>query len=74
MKFFTTVPYWWQREGGNFKPRIFGNFCRDFPRFFAHPVATIARNRQFLDGLCTVVQGEFFAGIALPFFGDAFVF
>jgi len=36
--------------------------------------ATIAQSRQFLDGLCTVVQGEFSAGIALPFTGDAFVF
>jgi len=32
------------------------------------------QKRQFLDGLCTVVQGEFSAGIALPFIGDAFVF
>jgi len=57
-------------------PRIFGNFCRDFLQFLAHPVATIAKSRQFLDGLCTVavVQGEFSADIALPFFDDAFVF
>jgi len=31
-------------------------------------------SRQFLDGLCTVVQREFSVGITLPFFGDAFVF
>jgi len=68
------VPYWWQRKGTNFKPRIFGNFCRDLPRFFAHPVTTIPKSRQFLDRRCNAVQGEFSAGIALPFFGDAFVF
>jgi len=56
------------------KPRIFGNFCRDSLPFLAHTVATIAKIRQFLNGLCTVVQGTFSAGIALPFIGDAFVF
>jgi len=74
IKLFTTVSYWWQREGRNFKPRVFGNFCRYFPRFLVHPAATVGKSRQFLDGLCTVVQGEFSAGIALPFIGDAFVF
>jgi len=39
------MPYWWQREKSNLKPRIFGNFCRDFPPFLAHPVATIAKSR-----------------------------
>jgi len=61
-------------QRGNFKPRIFGNFCRDFPPFLAHPVATVAKSTLFLNGLCTVGQGEFSAGIALPFIGDAFVF
>jgi len=56
------------------KPRIFGNVCRDSLPFLAHPVATIAKIRQFLNGLCTVVQRRFSAGIALPFNGDAFVF
>jgi len=68
------VPYWWQRERSNFKQRIFGNFCPNFPLFLAQPVTRIPKSRQFLDGLCTVVQGEFSAGIALPFVGDAFVF
>ena len=53
---FTTVPYRWQREGRNLKPRIFGNFCRNSPPFLAHRVATIAKIRQFLDGIWTVVQ------------------
>jgi len=56
------------------KPRIFGNFCRDFLPILAHPVATIAKIRQFLNGLYTVVQRKFSAGIALPFDGNAFVF
>jgi len=68
------VPYWWQREGRNFKPRIFGNYRRDFPSYLAHPVATIAKSRQFLDGLCATVQGRFSAGILLPLIGDTFVF
>ena len=68
------MPYWWQREGRNFKPRIFGNFYRNFPRFLAHPVAIIAKRGQFLDGLCTVVEGKFSVGIALFFISDAFVF
>jgi len=74
IKLFTTVLYWWQRKGRNFKPRIFGNFCRDYPRLLAHPVATVSQNRQFLDGLFTVVQGKFSDGFALPSIGDAFVF
>jgi len=56
------------------KPRIFGNFCRDSLPYLARPVATIAKIRQFLNGLCTEVQRTFSAGIALPFNGDAFVF
>jgi len=53
---------------------MFGNYCRDYLPFMVHPVATIAKSRQFLDGLCTVVQEEFSAGIILPFVGSAFVF
>jgi len=56
------------------KARIFSNFCGDSLPFLVHPVATIAKIRQFLNGLCTAVQRKFSAGIALPFIGDAFVF
>ena len=74
VKLFTTVPYRRQCERRNFKPRIFGNFCRKFLRLLAHSVATITKCRQFLDSLCSVAQWEFSAGITLPFIGDAFVF
>jgi len=49
-------------------------FCDDFLRFLAHFVASTAKSRQFLSGLCTVVQRQLSAGISLPFIGDAFVF
>jgi len=54
-----------------FQTAYFWQFLR---RFLAHPVVNIAKSRQFLDNVCTVVQGEFSAGIALPFFGDAIFF
>jgi len=41
---------------------------------FRRTLASIAKSRQLLDVLCNVVQGEFSAGIALPFICDAFVF
>jgi len=59
IKLFTTVPYRWQREGRNLKSRIFGNFCRDFPPFLAHPVPIKAKIRQFLYGVWTAVQRRF---------------
>jgi len=53
------VPYPWQREGRNLKPRNIWQFCRDFPPFLAHPVAIIAKIRQFLHGVWTAVQRRF---------------
>jgi len=54
------VPYWWQHEGMNFKPRIFVSVLRDlFLRFLAHPVAPIAKGRQFLIASALRFRGDF---------------
>ena len=50
--------------GGSAKEGIsnrvfFRNFCRDFLRFLAHPVAIITKGRQILDDPCTEIQREF---------------
>jgi len=67
IKLFTTVPYRWQRDGRNLKPRIFGNFCGNSPPFLEHPVAAIAKIRHFPDGIWTVVQGRFLPVLHLFF-------
>jgi len=69
------VPYRWQYEGkgGVSNCVVLAIFAVIF-QFLAHPVATIAKGRPFLDGLYALWFRGFSANIALPFIGDAFVF
>jgi len=56
-----------------FQTEYFWQFCRNFSRFLAHPVATIAKSTDSLWMAYALCFREKPVGIALPFIGDAFV-